>query len=339
MADKKIVCVIGATGNQGGSVARRFLQDPRFTVRALTRDTTSAKAQALKELGAEVVAAELDDVATLEVAFQGANIIFSVTQYWEPFFRPDCRAKAAELGISCRRYAYDVEYQQGRNIADAAATAVSTLDDNGFLVSTLSHANKSGGGAFTELYHFDAKADVFPTYAAEKYPALAAKMSCIHTGYFMTSYQILPGSYFNKQPDGSYQMRFVTAEDRPVPHLDVTSDTGNFVYAVSQMPPGKNYMAAGSTVGFGEYIKLWGKATGVPVSYKQITFEEQVADSGDDEDLGVEVTQMFAYSDSPGYDGGMDLVTAEDLRKAGIDCPMTTLEEWISKQDWSGILA
>lgn len=198
MADKKLICVVGATGNQGGSVARRFLQDSRFIVRGLTRDNTSPASRELADLGAEMVNANLDDVETLKAVFKGANVIFSVTQYWEPFFRPDCRARAKELGITCRKYAYDVEYQQGKNIADAAAMTVETLDKNGFLVSTLSHARKCSGGAFTELYHFDSKADVFPDYVVHTYPSLAAKMSCIQTGYSTTSHNILPNSYFQK---------------------------------------------------------------------------------------------------------------------------------------------
>jgi hypothetical protein len=44
MAEKKLVVVVGATGNQGGSVARRFLQDPQYAVRGLTRDPSSASA-------------------------------------------------------------------------------------------------------------------------------------------------------------------------------------------------------------------------------------------------------------------------------------------------------
>jgi hypothetical protein len=143
-----------------------------------------------------MVRADLDDVDSLKAAFAGANVIFSVTNYWEPFFRPDCRAKAQELGITCRRYAYDVEYQQGKNIADAAATVVGSLDENGFLASTLSHAGKCSNGRFKDLYHYDAKADVFPDYVAATHPKLAAKMSCIHTGFFTTSHRILPEAYF-----------------------------------------------------------------------------------------------------------------------------------------------
>lgn len=194
----KLICVIGVTGNQGGSVAERFSKDPNYRVRGLTRNPNSARAQQLAAQGIEIAKAELEDVRSLETAFTGANIIFSVTQYWEPFFRPDCRQKAQEQGISCAKYAYDVESQQGRNIADAAATVVGSLEPNGFLVSTLSHAGECSKGAFKELYHFDSKADVFPKYVNEKYPALAAKMSCIHTGYFMTSYRLLPTCWLAK---------------------------------------------------------------------------------------------------------------------------------------------
>lgn len=194
----KLIVVVGVTGNQGGSVARKFLEDPAYRVRGLTRNTNSPNATALAAKGVEVVQADLDDVNTLIPAFAGANVIFSVTNYWEPFFRPDCRAKAEELGISCRKFAYDVELRHGKNITDAAATTVESLDENGFLVSTLSHAEKCSQGKFKELYHFDAKADAFPGYVKEKYPALHAKTSCIHTGFFTSSYKFVPQAYFRK---------------------------------------------------------------------------------------------------------------------------------------------
>jgi nucleoside-diphosphate-sugar epimerase len=194
----KLIVVVGVTGNQGGSVAARFLKDPNYRVRGITRNPTSPAAEALSSQGVEIVAANLDDVNTLIPAFKGANLIFSVTNYWEPFFRPDCRAAASQAGISCRKYAYDVEYQQGKNIADAAAANVEGLDENGFIASTLSHAGISSKGMYKELYHFDAKADVFPNYVDEKYPELKRKMSCVQTGYFMSSYKLLPEAYFWK---------------------------------------------------------------------------------------------------------------------------------------------
>lgn len=194
----KLICVIGVTGNQGGSVAQRFLQDPTYRVRGITRNPTSPAAQQLSAQGIEIIAADLDNTESLISAFAGANLIFSVTNYWEPFFRPDCREKASEAGISCRKYAYDVEARQGRNIADAAASTVATLDHNGFIASTLSHAGKCSKGQFKELYHFDGKADIFPDYVNEKHAQLAAKMSCLQTGYFTSSYKFAPDAYFNK---------------------------------------------------------------------------------------------------------------------------------------------
>lgn len=200
----KLVVVVGATGNQGGSVARRFLREgaDRFRVRGLTRDPSSGPAKDLAALGADVVRADLNDVHSLKAAFEGANVIFSVTNYWEPFFPPNIEASRAQvkaLGLGgVREYAGRVELAQGRNIADAAAATVDSLDVNGFIASTLSHAGRCSGGRFKELYHFDAKAEVFPYYVREKHPALAAKMSCVQTGYFMTSHRILPNSYFVK---------------------------------------------------------------------------------------------------------------------------------------------
>lgn len=198
MAPTKTICVIGVTGKQGGSVAQRFLRDPTYHVRGLTRNPSSPTAQSLAAQGVEILQADLDNVASLKLAFGGANLIFSFTDYWEPFFRPDCRQKAAEKGISPCRYAYDIEFQQGKNIADSVAQTVNTLDENGFIASTLSHAGKCSGGKFQELYHFDSKADVFPDYVREKYPELERKMSCVQTGYFTSSHRLVPAAYHAK---------------------------------------------------------------------------------------------------------------------------------------------
>ena len=67
MADKKVLAVVGATGAQGGGLVRAIGADPGsgFSARALTRDVNSEKAKALAKLGAEVVAADLDDVECL----------------------------------------------------------------------------------------------------------------------------------------------------------------------------------------------------------------------------------------------------------------------------------
>ena len=73
MADKKIIAVVGATGAQGGGLVRAILSDPSggFAARALTRDVNSDKAKELAKLGAEVVAADVDDAGEPEEGVRG----------------------------------------------------------------------------------------------------------------------------------------------------------------------------------------------------------------------------------------------------------------------------
>jgi len=85
MHDEKVIAVVGATGAQGGGLARAILRDSAggFSVRALTRDPHAPKARQLADSGAEVVAADLDDPASVRRAFAGAFGAFCVTNYWE----------------------------------------------------------------------------------------------------------------------------------------------------------------------------------------------------------------------------------------------------------------
>ena len=87
MAEKKMIAVIGATGAQGGGMVRAILSDVNsgFTARALTRNVNSDKATELARLGAEVVAADVDDVESLKRAFEGAYGAFCVTFFCEHF--------------------------------------------------------------------------------------------------------------------------------------------------------------------------------------------------------------------------------------------------------------
>ncbi|MBE7560911.1 NmrA/HSCARG family protein [bacterium] len=87
MAEKKIIAVLGATGAQGGGLVRAITssRDAGFAARAITRDPASDKAQALAQLGAEVVAADVDDPESLKRAFAGAYGAFCVTFFWAHF--------------------------------------------------------------------------------------------------------------------------------------------------------------------------------------------------------------------------------------------------------------
>ncbi|KAA9325922.1 NmrA/HSCARG family protein [Hymenobacter busanensis] len=87
MSDKKIIAVFGATGAQGGGLARAILHDAQseFAVRAITRNPASDKARELARLGAEVVQADIDDPQSMQRALQGAYGAFFVTFFWDHF--------------------------------------------------------------------------------------------------------------------------------------------------------------------------------------------------------------------------------------------------------------
>jgi hypothetical protein len=115
--------------------------------------------------------------------------------------------------------------------------------------------------------------------------------------------------------DGSFLMAFPMSGDKPVPHLDVNADTGNFIYAVAQLPPGKSYMAEGTTCGWAEYIRLFQEITGATARYEEKPIDAFVRGMPD-RMLGEELGDMFLYSGEPGYDGGdASLLKAADIRK------------------------
>jgi uncharacterized protein YbjT (DUF2867 family) len=104
MPDTKMIAVLGATGAQGGGLARSILDDPEggFRVRAITRNPDSAKARALADAGAEVVRADLDDVESLTAAFSGCHGAFCVTNFWEHFSPEKEAAQAKNLAAAAQ---------------------------------------------------------------------------------------------------------------------------------------------------------------------------------------------------------------------------------------------
>src|SRR5688500_15157668 len=105
MSDKKIIAVVGATGSQGGGLARAILNDANsgFVARALTRKVDSNKAKELAKLGAEVVAADLDDVESLKRAFAGAYGAFLLTNFWEHFSAEKELARAKNMAQAAKQ--------------------------------------------------------------------------------------------------------------------------------------------------------------------------------------------------------------------------------------------
>jgi uncharacterized protein YbjT (DUF2867 family) len=147
MADKKTIAVLGATGSQGGGLCRAILDDADggFACRAITRDPSKDKAKELAGKGAELVAADIDDVESLKKAFEGAYGVYAVTNFWEHF-------------------SGDKEKGQAKNIAEAAKAAGvkhvvwSTLEDTRKLMAP----DDERMPMLQEKYrvpHFDAKAE------------------------------------------------------------------------------------------------------------------------------------------------------------------------------------
>ena len=100
----QLIAVTGATGQQGGAVARHLLANG-WRVRALTRDPGKPAARALAEAGAELFAADNDDLHSLDAAFRGAHGVYSVQNYWLP-----------NVGA-------EGEIRQGKAVANAAKAA------------------------------------------------------------------------------------------------------------------------------------------------------------------------------------------------------------------------
>jgi uncharacterized protein YbjT (DUF2867 family) len=78
MANDKTILITGATGKQGGAALRHLASHGGFKLRALTRKLDSDGARAIAKLGAEVVAGDLDDAASLERALAGAWGVLAV---------------------------------------------------------------------------------------------------------------------------------------------------------------------------------------------------------------------------------------------------------------------
>ena len=83
---KKLLTIFGATGNQGGSVVATVLGSQslssKYSLRAITRDTTKPNAQALASKGVELAQADLNDPASIAAAIKGSHGVFAVTNYW-----------------------------------------------------------------------------------------------------------------------------------------------------------------------------------------------------------------------------------------------------------------
>jgi len=278
-----------------------------------------------------MVAADLNDVESLKAAFKGANVAFGVTDFWQSVKVPANHALAAKEGRTVNEVAYDIEVQQGKNIVDAAAATVNTLDR--FVLSTLSHTAKWSKGTITFNLHFDAKW-MAVDYLRATYPELAKKTSFLQVGLFATNWKSGPTMAPQKKGDGTYFLRIPMNGDAPIPMVDPRADTGHFTKALVDVEPGKVLVGAATKLSWKQWAHIWAEHTG-----KTLTYEE--ADRSEMENampggVGKELADMFEYISKFGYDGSdPEVVYPADL---GVEIPVTTIEEYIKKTDWSSVL-
>jgi uncharacterized protein YbjT (DUF2867 family) len=231
MADRKIIAVIGATGAQGGGVVRAILADRSgsFAVRAITRNPSSEKAQALRAAGAEVVAADTDKPDTLGRAFAGAYGAFCVTNFWEHF-------------------SPERELTQARNMAHATKAAGvqhviwSTLENTRKWVPLEDDRMPTLGGKY-KVPHFDAKGE-----ADEIFRDLGVPTTFLLTAFYWENL-IYFGSGPQRGPDGTLAITF-PMDDKKLPSIAV-EDIGKCAYGVFKR--GREFI--GKTVGIaGEHL-------------------------------------------------------------------------------------
>lgn len=181
----KVIAVTGATGQQGGAVARKLLADG-WKVRALTRNEEKPAAQELASLGAEVVPGDMDNRAELEAAFQGAYGVFSVQNFWLP------------------NVGYEGEIRQGKNVADAAkAAGIQHL-----VYSSVGSAHRGMGQK-----HFDSKWEIEQYIHSLDIPFTILRPVAFMDNYNWTRAYILNGTLTGRglQPEKGVQM--IAVED------------------------------------------------------------------------------------------------------------------------------
>jgi uncharacterized protein YbjT (DUF2867 family) len=254
MAEKKIIAVVGATGAQGGGLARAILDDPAggFSARALTRKPDKDPARELARRGAEVVACDLDDPASVRKAFAGADAAFCVTNYWEHF-------------------SPEKEIAQARTLAEAAKAEKvghviwSTLEDTRKWVP-LSDARMPTLMGKYKVPHFDSKGESDGGFTAAGVPT-----TFLLTSFYWDNF-IGFGMGPKKGPDGRLAITLPMA-DKKLPSIAV-EDIGRCAYGLFRRGGefvGKRVGIAGEHPTGASMAAAFTKALGREVVYNAVT--------------------------------------------------------------------
>jgi uncharacterized protein YbjT (DUF2867 family) len=248
----KVIAVLGSTGTQGGGLARAILADKSggFSLRAVTRDASKDKAQALKAEGAEVVEANMDDVESLKKAFAGAHGVYGVTNFWEHF-------------------SGEKEKSQAKNIAEAAKAAGvkhviwSTLEDTRKLMA----ADDKRMPMLQEKYrvpHFDAKAEADQYFKGLPVTYLVTSFYWDNLYLFgLAPKQDDKGVYSWTFPMGTAKLPAIAGED--------IGKAAFGIYKAGQQYIGKTVGIAGESLSFQEMSDKLSKGLGIsPVQFNAV---------------------------------------------------------------------
>lgn len=307
MSVKKIIAIVGATGAQGGGLARAILADPNsvFSVRALTRDVNSDKAKELANLGAELVAANVDDVESLKSAFKGAYGAFCVTFFWDHF----SPAK---------------EQQQAKAMAEAAKHAGvehviwSTLDDTRQWVP-LSDDRMPTLMDHYKVPHFDAKGE-----ANTFFTDLGLPVTLMNTSFYWDNL-IYFGMGPQKGPDGNLYFTLPMG-DKKLPGI-AAEDIGKCAYGIFNDDSyiGKTVGIAGEKLTGKQMARSLSDVLGQKIGYNAIDPEiYRGFDFPGAEDLGnmFQVKRDFEEQ----YCNGRDVNVSRTLNPS-----LLTFDAWVSK--------
>jgi uncharacterized protein YbjT (DUF2867 family) len=254
MPEKKIIAVVGATGAQGGGLVRAIMRDKAgpFTARALTRDVNSDKARALAALGAELVAADVDDPESLQRAFGGAYGAYCVTFFWAHF-------------------SPEKEIAEARAMAQAAKHAGlqhviwSTFEDTRKWVPLSDNRMPTLQGKY-KVAHFDGKAE-----ANAAFTELGVPTTFLLTSFYWDNL-IYFGAGPKKGPDGKLAITFPMG-DKKLPGI-AAEDIGKCAYGIFKRGRefiGKTVGVAGEHLTGAQMAAALTKALGQEVRYNEVS--------------------------------------------------------------------
>jgi uncharacterized protein YbjT (DUF2867 family) len=256
MPEKKIIAVLGATGAQGGGLVRAILSDAegRFAVRAITRDPGSEKARALAALGAEVVAADIDDEASLAAALDGVYGAYFVTFFWAHFSPAKEKAEVRSMAKAAKS-------------AGLKHVIWSTLEDTRQWVPLADARMPTLMGEY-KVPHFDAKGE-----SNKVFIELGVPTTFLYTSFYWDNL-IHFGMGPKKGPDGKLAFTLPMA-DKKLPGI-AAEDIGKCAYGIFKREPefiGKSVGIAGEHLTGKQMADALSVALGQEVRYNAVTPE------------------------------------------------------------------